>query len=98
LCGGLDPDTVIRLDADEWEPSMPARLDDEELADWRAGRNAIYRLAALTIGSRIAVADTEGLQGGRERSFAETHRRDGFAPIPDGQGAEIERQGSTEGV
>jgi hypothetical protein len=24
--------------------------DEEELADWRAGRNAIYQLAALTIG------------------------------------------------
>jgi hypothetical protein len=28
-----------------------------ELADWRAGRNAIYQLAALTIGTRLAVAD-----------------------------------------
>jgi hypothetical protein len=24
---------------------------------WRAGRNAIYQLAALTIGARVAVAD-----------------------------------------
>jgi len=24
---------------------MPERLDDEELADWRAGRNAVYQLA-----------------------------------------------------
>jgi hypothetical protein len=24
---------------------------------WRAGRNAIYQLAALTIGARLAVAD-----------------------------------------
>jgi hypothetical protein len=31
--------------------------DDEELADWRAGRNAVYQLAALTIGARLAVAD-----------------------------------------
>jgi hypothetical protein len=30
---------------------------DEELADWRAGRNAIYQLAALTVGVRLAVAD-----------------------------------------
>jgi len=29
----------------------------EELADWRAGRNAVYQLAALTIGARLAVAD-----------------------------------------
>jgi hypothetical protein len=31
--------------------------DDAELADWRAGRNAVYQLAALTIGARLAVAD-----------------------------------------
>jgi hypothetical protein len=36
---------------------MPERLDEEELADWRAGRNAVYQLAALTVGARIAVAD-----------------------------------------
>jgi hypothetical protein len=24
---------------------------------WRAGRNAVYQLAALTIGARLAVAD-----------------------------------------
>jgi hypothetical protein len=33
------------------------RLDEEELADWRAGRNAVYLLAALTVGTRLAVAD-----------------------------------------
>jgi hypothetical protein len=27
------------------------------LADWRAGRDAIYQLAALTVGYRLAVAD-----------------------------------------
>ena len=36
---------------------MPERLDEEELADWRAGRNAVYQLAALTVGARLAVAD-----------------------------------------
>jgi hypothetical protein len=36
---------------------MPERLDDAALADWRAGRNAVYQLAALTIGARLAVAD-----------------------------------------
>jgi hypothetical protein len=36
---------------------MPVPLDDEELADWRAGRNAVYQLAALTVGARLAVAD-----------------------------------------
>jgi hypothetical protein len=48
---------VIRPEPGEWHPRMPARLDEEELADWRAGRNAIYQLAALTIGTRLAVAD-----------------------------------------
>ena len=32
-------------------------IDEEELADWRAGRNAVYQLAALTIGARLAVTD-----------------------------------------
>jgi hypothetical protein len=36
---------------------MPAQFDEEELADWRAGRNAVYQLAALTMGARLAVAD-----------------------------------------
>jgi hypothetical protein len=31
---------------------MPAQFDEEELADWRAGRNAVYQLAALTIGEK----------------------------------------------
>src|ERR1700730_12277320 len=54
-CGQLDPDAVIRPEPGEWYPRMPARLDEEELADWCAGRNAIYQLAALTIGTRLAV-------------------------------------------
>jgi hypothetical protein len=36
---------------------MPERLDQEELADCRAGRDAVYQLAALTVGARLAVAD-----------------------------------------
>jgi hypothetical protein len=56
-CGQLDPGAVIRPVPGEWHPRMPERLDEEELADWRAGRNAIYQLAALTIGARLAVAD-----------------------------------------
>jgi len=36
---------------------MPEQLDEEELADWRAGRDAVYQLAALTIGVPLAVAD-----------------------------------------
>jgi hypothetical protein len=39
---------------------MPEQLDEEELADWRAGRNAVHQLAALTIGAHLAVADAYG--------------------------------------
>jgi hypothetical protein len=38
---------------------MPDRLGEEELADWRAGRNALYQLAALNIGARLAVAGAQ---------------------------------------
>ena len=55
-CGELNPGAVIRAPG-EWHPHMPRSLDEEELADWRAGRNAVYQLAALTIGARLAVAD-----------------------------------------
>ena len=48
---------VIRPEPGEWHPRIPERLDEAELADWRAGRNAVYQLAALTIGARLAVAD-----------------------------------------
>jgi hypothetical protein len=56
-CGQLDPGTVIQSALGEWQPHVPDRLDEEELADWKAGRNAVYQLAALTIGARLAVAD-----------------------------------------
>jgi hypothetical protein len=56
-CGQLDPGSVIQPIRGEWHPHMPESLDEEELADWRAGRNAVYQLAALTIGARLAVAD-----------------------------------------
>jgi hypothetical protein len=39
---------------------MPERLDEEELADWQAGRNAVYQLATLTVGARLAVTDGSG--------------------------------------
>jgi hypothetical protein len=55
--GQLDPGAVIRPVSGEWQPRMPEQLDQEELADWRAGRNAVYQLVALTIGARLAVAD-----------------------------------------
>jgi hypothetical protein len=53
-CGQLDPSAVIRPEPGDWHPRMPRmpeRLDEEE----RAGRNAVYQLAALTIGARLAV-------------------------------------------
>ena len=56
-CGQLDPGAVVRPEPGEWHPYMPERLDEEELVDWRAGRDAVYQLAAHTIGSRLAVAD-----------------------------------------
>jgi hypothetical protein len=56
-CGELDPSPVIRPEPGEWHPRMLKSLDEEELADWRAGRNAVYQLAALTVGARLAVAD-----------------------------------------
>jgi hypothetical protein len=56
-CGELDPGAVIRPAPAEWHPHMPKQLDEEELANWRAGRNAVYQLAALAIGARLAVAD-----------------------------------------
>ena len=56
-CGQLDPDTIIRPVPGEWHPHVPDRLNQEELAEWRAGRNAVYQLAALTIGARLAVAE-----------------------------------------
>jgi len=35
-CGQIDPGAVIRPVPGEWRPHMPERLDEEELADWRA--------------------------------------------------------------
>jgi hypothetical protein len=56
-CSRLDPGAVIRPDPGEWHPRVPERLDEEELADCRAGRDAICRLAALIVGARLAVVD-----------------------------------------
>ena len=56
-CGQIDPGTVIQPVLGEWQPHIPESLNQEELADWQAGRNAIYQLAALTIGARLAVTD-----------------------------------------
>jgi hypothetical protein len=38
--GQLGPDAVTRPVPSGWHPRMPERLDEEELADWRAGRDA----------------------------------------------------------
>ena len=59
-CGQIDPGSVIQLVAGERHPHVPQRLGKEELADWQAGRNAIYQLATLTIGTHLAVADGLG--------------------------------------
>lgn len=56
-CGRLDPAMVIRPEPGEWHPRMPERLDAAQLADWRAGRDAIFQLAAVTVGARLAVSD-----------------------------------------
>jgi hypothetical protein len=50
--GQLNPGAVIRPAPGGWQPRMPERLDEEELADWRARRG--LSLAALTIGALIA--------------------------------------------
>jgi hypothetical protein len=36
----------------QWHPRVPEHPDKE-----RAGRDAVYQLAALTVGARLAVAD-----------------------------------------
>jgi hypothetical protein len=56
-CGQLDPSAVIRPGPGEWHPHIPERLDQAELADWRAGRDAVFQLAALTLGARLTVVD-----------------------------------------
>jgi hypothetical protein len=53
-CGRLDPSAVICADFGECYPCAPERLDEEEHADWRAGRDAINQLGALTVGGRPA--------------------------------------------
>jgi len=76
---------VIRPVPEEWHPRMPERLDEEELADWRAGRNAVDQLAALTVGARLAVADAwpSTRAPGCRASPKEKPRR-GMPGFPDG--------------
>jgi hypothetical protein len=40
-----------------WRNASTSRAAGREKPDWRAGRNAVYQVAALTIGARLAVAD-----------------------------------------
>jgi hypothetical protein len=63
-CGQLDPGAMIRPVPGEWHPHISERLDHEELADWCAGRDAVYQLAALTVGARLAVVDMERFRRG----------------------------------
>jgi len=56
-CGELDLGAMIRPLPGERHARMPERLDHEELADWRAGRDAVDQLAPLTVGARLAVVD-----------------------------------------
>ena len=55
-CSRLDAGAVIRPHPATGTRACPS-LDEAELADWRAGCNAVYQLAALTIGARLVVAD-----------------------------------------
>ena len=75
-CGQLDPGAVIRPVPGEWHPRMPERLDDEELADWRAGRNAVRQPA-----SRAPVGDfaTNGIRIVDESRRLGEYPGDGFA-------------------
>ena len=65
-CSQLDPGAVIRPIPGGWQPYMPAQLGEEELADWRAGPAAVYQLAALTIGARLAVAEAQARHPAKE--------------------------------
>jgi len=63
---------------------MSQRLDDEELADWRAGRNAVYQLAGLekSLGTRLVIyADDLVIlcRRGNAEACARTRRETGGA-------------------
>jgi len=69
-CGQLDPGAVIQPVSGEWHPRMPERLDEDELADWRAGRNAV--LSARRTDNRRAAR-------GRRRMTSEFWKIDSIA-------------------
>jgi hypothetical protein len=54
-CRQLDPGAVIRPIRGERHPRMSGRLDEAELADWHAGRDAVSGRTAPTIGARRAL-------------------------------------------
>ena len=80
-CGQLAIGAVIRPEPGEWHPRMPERRDEAELADWHAGRNAVYQLAALTLGARLAVADAKA----RSQSNLAPAGRGGIGFTPSGE-------------
>jgi hypothetical protein len=75
-CGQLDPGAVIQPIRGEWQPRMPERLDEEELADWRAGRNiALRQRGSLTVWFTEAAiaawtAEPRATRGGQPRYSA----------------------------
>jgi hypothetical protein len=56
-CSEIDPRAVIRPVAGEWQPHMPAQLDEESFPTGAPAAPRSIQLAALTIGARIAVAE-----------------------------------------
>lgn len=41
----------------EWEPDVPAKLNDAELTDYRAGRDALIAEAAAVLGGKALVIE-----------------------------------------
>jgi hypothetical protein len=70
-CGQLDPGAVIRPVPEEWHPRVPQRLDEEELADWRAGHQGANRGA----NSRPGHVQS-GTRPSKRRGWAWEHRAD----------------------
>jgi hypothetical protein len=56
-CGQSDPGGVIRPVPGEGHPRSGTASTKRSLPIGAPGRNAVYQLAALTIGTRFAVAD-----------------------------------------
>jgi hypothetical protein len=75
-CGQLDPGAVIQPIRGEWQPRMPERLDEEELADWRAGRKRRQSADGQTAhrGLRDRAILSVGLQVGLRRADAQGRR------------------------